>query len=70
MVLGYLEKQLEMVSYGTFDLGDEILADKGGNIPSGFSVDPDRQALQVQANRLATAEGISLTDAVNQIGAQ
>lgn len=67
--LEYLEKQPEMVSFGAADIGDEIPTPAGNNTPSGFSVDPDRQALQIQANQLAEAEGISFTDAVSRIEA-
>lgn len=67
--LEYLEKQPEMVSFGEIDLGDAIPTHTDTTTPSGFSVDPDRHALQIQANKLAEAEGISFTDAVSWIEA-
>ncbi|KPU83930.1 hypothetical protein JI58_06910 [Marinosulfonomonas sp. PRT-SC04] len=67
--LEYLEKQPETVSFGEIDLGEEMSTTAYSNTPSGFSVDPDRHALQIQANKLAEAEGISFTDAVSRIEA-
>ena len=69
-LLEYLEKQPEMVSFGAADMGEIPPISTGSNTPSGFSVDPDRQALQALANKLAEAEGISFTDAVGRIEAQ
>ena len=68
--LEYLEKQPEMVSFDAADMGKIPPISTSSNTPSGFSVDPDRQALQIQANQLSEAEGISFTDAVSRIEAQ
>lgn len=67
--LDYLAQQPVVVSFGAADMGDGQTNAASTNIPSGHRVDPDRQALQVQANRMAENEGISFTDAVAKIEA-
>lgn len=69
--LDYLGQQPVAVSFGAADIGDTLPSVSGDpHTPSGYRVDPDRQALRTQANQMAENEGISFTEAVARIEAR
>ena len=66
--LNFLQRQSVVVSFGAQDMSDSVeTINAPQNAPNGFSVDPDRQELQVKANQLAEVEGISFIDAVSRL---
>lgn len=65
--MSYLAKQPQVVSFGTFDIGDDPQKARRHepNVPDGYSVDRQHNDLFQTAQRLSVEKGISFADAVD-----
>jgi hypothetical protein len=68
-ILEFIAAQPPMVQFGAMDMNEAPPnSHKRYDIPSGFTVDPDRQGLTDAANQMAQDEGISFSEAVQRLG--
>lgn len=69
-LLDFLAAQPQQVQFGAIDLGDKPFPNstRRQDLPSGFTVDPERQSLADAASAMAEDEGISFSDAVRKLG--
>jgi len=69
--MSYLARQPQVVSFGEMDLGADPFAGPGPrpvhNVPDGFTVDRQNEAMFAAANQLAKQKGISFNDAVDLV---
>jgi len=69
-LLEFIAAQPTMVQFGAFDMGDDgpLQSTRRIDLPSGYSVDQERQSLADAATTIAADEGISFTEAVRRLG--
>ncbi|WP_432449038.1 hypothetical protein [Aliiroseovarius marinus] len=70
-LLRYLKSQPPMVSFGELDVETNALSNphQRFDLPHGYVVDPERQALADAAQVMAQEEGISFSEAARRLGA-
>lgn len=70
-LLEFLAAQPKQVTFGALDIGRDAPPSgrKRYDLPSGYVVDPDRQALADAAEIMASEEGISFSEAARRLGA-
>lgn len=69
--MSYLTRQPQMVSFGEMNLGPDPFAGPAPrpihNVPDGFTVDRQNDAMFAVANRIAKEKGISFSDAIDLV---
>lgn len=68
-LLNFLSEQPKIVSFGAMKIDSDPIPANGArhDLPSGFVVDPDRQALADAATAMSDKEGISFTEAIQRL---
>ncbi len=69
-LLEFIAAQPAMVQFGAMDMARNAppTSSKRFDLPPGFTVDPERQALADAADAMARDEGISFTEAARRLG--